>query len=224
MKKIKDKNKLISLHFKNEIKRIERLNEKRRLNYRRLQLLLPPEERLKSHPQIKKDYSRSRKKLYAPSVFSILKNTEEMVYFFDELSILLQKRNKIFLDLSEITEITSDAIIYMLSLFEYFRKKNDSATGKMRGNFPTNSYCKDMLVESGFFDYVNPTYRFQKTNANILSFQSDKIVQPEIAKKVVVFAREKLNQERTSASKRSYEIIIECMGNTNDHAYVVQTF
>lgn len=168
-------------------------------------------------PKIRTNSPMNAKEVVPPNNFSIINNVEEMLGFFATIIELTRCKHKIILDISGIQQMTSDALVYMLSLFEYCQEKYGFLN--ISGNFPKEETCHNLLIESGFFKYVKSSIPRKSSSGNILAIESESTVQSKIAQKVVMFTRNHLKQNKSIKSRRTYEILIECMSNTIDHAY-----
>jgi len=158
-----------------------------------------------------------KKKIHiqAPSNFSIIDNIDEMLLLFNKIEKLTMQTEKIFLDLSIVERITPESILYILSEFDYLKTTLNYLD--ISGNVPVNEECKSLFIQSGYFDYVNSANYTKNSNNNILSIKSNNLVIGEIAQEVVEFS---LNHIKPKSSPNNiYKTIIECMANTNNHAY-----
>jgi hypothetical protein len=61
----------------------------------------------------------------APPNFSFINNTEGMIIFLDRLRVALDLKQSVLVDLSEVVEITNDALIAMLSVIQDPRVANN---------------------------------------------------------------------------------------------------
>lgn len=172
-------------------------------------------------PSDKQLYSRGkhgdRDSLKAPDDFSIIRDDGPVFELFNTLRLLAGKRRKVFLDISDVRNISLDAIVYLLWLFEYLKKTNKPLD--IVGNIPNDNRTKQLLLASGFFDWVKSPHLSTKTDASILAIESNNMVLPAIAKKVVIFLRNHLKQPKSEITKTTYKTIIELMNNTREHAY-----
>jgi len=166
------------------------------------------------HVKRKKD----RVKIKAPSSFSIIYNTEEMLQFFAETKEHVSKKRQINFDMSGIKQMTADGILYMLSLFDYWDKCYGFVN--VSGNFPVDESCKRLLIDSGFFKHVKSLIPFNQSNPDIFSIKSDALADGSIAQKVIDFTYKHLESEKNKESKSIYAMLIECMCNTKQHAYL----
>jgi len=162
---------------------------------------------------------KGKVKITVPSVFSIIDNTEETLAFFDVTKEYVSQKIKIYFDMSKVEKMTADAILYTLSLFDYWKKRYGFIN--VAGNVPLDESCKMLLIESGFFRHVIPAdVKLNQSNPHILSIESDYLAESPIAKKVVDFAYEHLKKEKSNESKSIFATLVECMGNTKEHAYL----
>lgn len=162
---------------------------------------------------IHKDTAR----VLAPEKFSIINNPNEMLEYFDAVHQCIRSGFKIYLDVSKVKEITFDAILYILSRMDYYRKTNFKVS--FAGNRPDDPICKQMFEESGFFNHVYTRDRVKSANSDIYAIQSSGNVDPIIAKEIIDFAKSHLNDTTNLNSKGLYATLIECMANTFNHAY-----
>jgi hypothetical protein len=153
----------------------------------------------------------------APGSFSLIDNSEEMLRFFHDVNIYVEKERDIFFEMAAIENMTTDAILYMLSRFEYYKQHHRNY--KISGNVPKNDECRNIFISSGFYKYVRASGTRGQSDANILTVQSASQVEPQIAKEVTHFARDRLGKRDMQISKSMYSTMIECMANTKNHAY-----
>ena len=170
-----------------------------------------------SNRELKAKRKKGKYEIAVPNNFSVINNPNQMLEFFEDINYHAKKRRNIFLEMSEIQDMTSDAILYMLSMFDYHKSVHRFSS--ISGSYPKNISCRNLLVESGFLDYVEPKYRINRISPDILSVKSNSNVQGDIASKVISFALNKLNQNKDSKSRGIYATLIECMANTIHHAY-----
>lgn len=204
-------------------KRAERSN-RRRLRHkekkRKSRILQQTENRTNKKYLYSKTYENKRKhtvEIVMPENCSIINNTEEMLSIFRTFRKYVPKQVQIFFDMSSVSELTGDAIIYMLSMFDWHRKKRGQLN--IRGNFPKDQNCSNLLRSSGFFKYMNTPAPNIQHSKYILEIEKDTKVQPHLAKNIVAFTREHLQLPRNKKTKDIYKTIIECMANTKNHAF-----
>ncbi|MEI6153476.1 MAG: hypothetical protein WCQ90_05260, partial [Deltaproteobacteria bacterium] len=168
-----------------------------------------------TYPKVWKHKNSVR--IIAPTNFSLVENPEEMLNFFHDVRLYLQRGDKIFFDMAGIGKMTTDAILYMLSRFENY--KQQLARCDISGNVPDNEESRNIFIQSGFYSYVRTTSRSLKSNSDILTVQSGTRVEPSIAQQVARFARARIGSTDRQISKSIYSTMIECMANTRNHAY-----
>lgn len=160
----------------------------------------------------------------APQDFSLLNNLDETLSFFTEVDFHIHQKHNIYLDLSNVKKLSNDVILYMLSRIEYNRSRSTDKV-RIKGNAPTDERCREIFHNSGFYDYVYATRKkpFLRSDFNVYSIQSDRIVLGTKADEVASFAKSKIVGDSRFSKRAMYRILIECMGNTTGHAYHVDS-
>lgn len=164
--------------------------------------------------QRKRQSKRPFKNLEAPKNFSFIDNTEEVLSYFKFAEKHLAKQNNIILDISKVDVLAADTITLMVASIKNPRFHRGSV---IKGNAPEKSNLRKLFTESGFYDYVNAEGNFFSGAGNLLHYKVDKQVVPVLARKAF-----RLGMQHVFGSEvyfdPLYEILIECMSNTNDHA------
>jgi hypothetical protein len=172
-------------------------------------------------PSSKPQYPATRKAgkttLRAPRSLSILNNRDETLRFFATLKTIGERGKRVILDLSAVDDLTCDSLLYMLWLIEYINTR--TKPGRVSGNLPNDPLARQIFCESGFLKYVRSSIPLPANTLKLLAIETGHDVSPQIAQKVVDFTRHQLNAKRSIATRRTYEIIIESMANTKNHAY-----
>ncbi len=160
---------------------------------------------------------RRKVELKAPANFSIINNPDETLSFFRDYYRHVREDRRIFFDMSDVSQMTEDAILYMLSRFHYSEK----AMGHdyVSGNVPQNLRCRELLMESGFYDHVNYSGRITTGENNIFKIETKVLVDGQVAKGVVDFVKGHLKANNIVSLRSIYPTLIECMANTRNHAY-----
>jgi len=157
----------------------------------------------------------------APSTFSLIDNIDETLNFFQSIYTVSNKfpHKRIQFDFSGIKNLTTDAILYLLSRMDYLHLQR-YFHGGFSGNEPVDKESFQLFQASGFYKYVR-TLRADKiqNNPNIYTIESGKLVMASKAKEVKDFIKHCLGKEESSNTKEIYTSIIECMANTRHHAY-----
>ena len=153
--------------------------------------------------------------LPAPKDFSLVDNADAVLRYFRDAHELLRNRQRVTFDLANIDRLTPDAIALLVASVQNRRFRCGM---NVSGNEPANETAKRMFTESGFYGHV----------------RTDRIVPPD--KKNLLLHRVTRNKvengEAMNAGKSAvshlfsdgrrirplYEILIECMANTNNHA------
>ena len=170
-----------------------------------------------------KNIDRNQIVFSAPSIFSIEKNPDETIEFFNEI---VYRRKAIgarfFIDLAEVTEVTIDALMYLIAVICDAKSKRVYKQS-FRGNMPKNEDAKKVFINSGFLKYFshnNIDIIPQSNNVKIIRGQ---LSDPDIAKQLCDFVQEKYSYDKI-ATRPLYEILVELMGNTKQHAYEESTY
>lgn len=153
--------------------------------------------------------------ILAPYHFSLINNTEATIKFFNLAHEELMKNNQILFDISHIETLTTDAIAVQIAKIndEGFHKNN-----RISGNEPKNDQLKKLFTQSGFYDFVQTQFTKPKNDKTLLIHQiTNNRVEPDIAKEACLqglrhtFGNEEIFEPL-------YDILIEIMQNTNNHA------
>lgn len=142
--------------------------------------------------------------------------------FFNQMRTL--RRRDIFVDLSGVATITADAIAVLLATVKHLE-----AGGKVNvsGNYPSTQLAQETIMASGFNDFLRTSMpRTGSVRGAIvrqdLWFGSKK-ANGGIARQLIDFAVGPVQSSETHNTNRmrlkaSYGHLLECMGNTHEHA------
>lgn len=161
----------------------------------------------------------------APENFSLRSNVDIVVAFFAKLIKALEEGDSIKIDLSHVKNISSDVILYLLSILDMFKQKK--GVWRVKGNAPRDPKCRELFIESGFYNYVNSKMPPSFDNRNFLSVKGGTfgmLVDGKFAEKVIDFSVQCLNTTKSLITKKIYAILIACMANTREHAYTVDDY
>lgn len=150
----------------------------------------------------------------APKNFSLIENTDEVLAYFNKAEKLTRKRENLTLDISEVDELTADTVALMVASINDPDFKHDSG---IKGNAPKKPELHKLFTESGFYDHVFTAGKFAKGKENLLHKEVHRNVVPEVAKNASLTGIEHVFGKR-EPFEPLYEILIECMSNTNNHA------
>lgn len=168
-------------------------------------------EGLKKEVQKQKRIDESFTNKKAPANFSFIENTEAVLQYLDELKALFRQRKNVLINLKDITNLTNDAIVLLLS----FVKNPKIVNGvTIRGNYPKDEKLRKIFVESGVFNNNNGNEDEQKNY--ILTRRNKKAeggIAAELIKRTskVVFGEE-------GRCPGVYRALMESMANTCYHA------
>lgn len=133
----------------------------------------------------------------------------------------MQKKNfgkSLYIDISKIKVLTIDALMYLLAMINNL-KRNFQSNYTFSGNMPNDPNIKDLLIKSGFFQYVRYTGKgFLERNADNVQIVSGENVATAVAKKISDFVCTKAEIDKRECAFL-YNMMIELMSNAHNHAY-----
>lgn len=209
--------KVNSRHAKRSLKR--RLVFKRYKNQKNKANQGVPFERQKER-NVQRDAFWDFRKETAPSNFSLLENPEETIAFLRRLLTHYDRRQKVYVHLTQVKNLTNDAIVVLLSIMIHFR----SSKLNFNGDFPQDEEVRRVLTRSGFFsnlyNKIKDEERYNISNRennlfthayrNVDSVLSDKIIE-QASLTVWNVKKRCLGLQR---------VFLELMQNTNNHASI----
>lgn len=202
-------------HKRNRIHAANSLASKIRWKIWRRQSRRELSDRASAAPEQTGVHHKPPRTIAAPSVLSLVDAPEASISFFRDLQNPAKRRD-IFVDLSGVTAITPYAIALLLA---NVRRLGDRGIS-VRGNYPDAEGAIDAIRESGFNDYLRTSMpRSGHSRGAIVRqelLQNSKQADGQYARKLVDFA-EKDGGDRLRL-KVVYGHLIECMGNTHQHA------
>jgi hypothetical protein len=150
----------------------------------------------------------------APTEFSLINNTEAVLEYFKIAREYLKEGYPIRFDISKINSLTPDAIILQIARIkdEKFHNKNGIA-----GNAPDDPKLKKLFMESGFYNYVNTSGSKPNGKDTLIHKITKNKVEPKIAKDACLIGL-KHSLDSDEIFDPMYDILIEIMQNTNNHA------
>lgn len=168
----------------------------------------------------KTEFGRRRKRknqLYnipAPQDFSFIKNTEKTLEYFQSARDKLSKGYPINFDIAQINTLTTDAIALQIARI---KDANFHRNNGIFGNAPDKEELKELFLQSGFYDYVQSKGEKSTSRSKLIHKITDKKVEPKIAKEACLTGLRHVFQSNAIFDPL-YDIIIEIMQNTNNHA------
>lgn len=197
-----------------------------KINNARKKSMLGENERIYNSERVhtpKKIKKRRKIKLYhakAPRELSINDNPKLVYNYFNNIieEIKEKKFNELFyFDLYEVEVLTVDAIMYILAIIRNIKSRNIFKYS-FKGNQPNNEIANKMLMESGFFKYVRSNNPYLCTDSENIQITSGKLVDGNVVGLICDFVNSKCKTKMIFTDEL-YEIIIELMTNTIQHAY-----
>ncbi len=150
----------------------------------------------------------------APPNFSLIDNTNAVLAYFNEGEALFNKKNRVTFDVGQVTALTPDTIALMVASIH----TEDYTHGYgYRGNEPFDEGLAKLFKQSGFYKFVRTELQSSGTEANMLHKERNHKVEPDIALRASLLGVQNSFQN-SNPFEPLYEIIIECMSNSNNHA------
>lgn len=169
-----------------------------------------------------KEWFRNYEHIKAPTNFSLIDNTEEMLRFIALLKQAFVKRKKVYVKLHNLKSMTDDAIVLLLSNVLEFR----NAKIEFNGSRPNDTSIARRLEKSGFFDiiygnrkdaYWNKGESFSINKDKSMYTHATKNVDSELTSELIENSAEYLFGEKRRC-RGVQRIFLELMQNTNNHA------
>lgn len=152
--------------------------------------------------------------LVAPKQFSLIANTNEVLKYFEGAEKKFAGGENVAFDISEVETLTADAIALLVASI-----KDDDFIhgGNYRGTAPNKPELNKLFMESGFLDHVRHGWDAHTNKENLLHKEDNFKVSPKIAKSASLKGIQHVSHN-SRPFEALYEILIECMSNTNNHA------
>ena len=131
--------------------------------------------------------------IIAPSILSIINNSEETIKYFNKAIRILkspENRNKVdalLFDCKNIENLSIDALMYLLAIIRNF-KNVFSGIREVKGNLPENEYARKVFIESGFLNYVNTSINtnIEQEKEKKLKISTGNNVRTDVASKLIL--------------------------------------
>lgn len=151
----------------------------------------------------------------APSNFSFLENCDLMLEYLRDVHIELKKGKRILFDISKIKKLTTDAIAVLVAKLQ---DRGFTMAQEVYGNEPDQEDLRKLFTQSGFFEHVKTEVFVPRNNKKILIHkETNNRVEPDIAKEACMLGLEHI-YGNNEIFEPLYEVLIEVMQNTNNHA------
>ncbi len=153
----------------------------------------------------------------APKKFNFIDNTNEVLEYLECCKIAFKQKSKVNFNIESIEELTPDAINLLIASINDPRF---TFNGSYIGNAPKDKKLKKLFTASGFYNFVSSSSSVKQNidvKNNLLHKETDYKVRPAIAKTICIKGLEHVaNSDKPF--EPLYEILIELMQNTNNHA------
>lgn len=151
----------------------------------------------------------------APENFSFINNTNEVLDYFDKAKKIFYGKENVNFDIANVSKLTPDTIALLVASLN---NPKFVKTGNSRGNAPKAEDLHKIFTESGFGEHIAQSTGFKKSQpGNLLHKEVNQKVVPRMAKNACLIGLEHVFNNSNIFSPL-YEILIECMSNTHNHA------
>ncbi|MCL5027481.1 MAG: hypothetical protein M1480_00525 [Bacteroidetes bacterium] len=156
--------------------------------------------------------------LIAPQNFSLSKLSyiEATLKFFNKLDSGVHRYNSVFLNMENITFLSEDAILYLLSRLHAYKIMYPNYS--VSGNFPNDKTCEKLLLDSNFTKYIITKRKPKINNKEIFPIRDGIDSDGEILGEVLNFIESKIDLSEDN-SFDMYGPMLECLTNSKNHAY-----
>lgn len=151
--------------------------------------------------------------LRMPKKFSLINNPNELFAAIAIGKVAAKKRQSIYIEIEHVTELTQDAIALLIGVIS----DGDFNKIKISGGLPDEENIRNIFIKSGFLKYVRSNITNVSSINLLLHQRSNKQVNTSIAKEACKRGI-KHTFESDDIFQPLYDIIIECMSNTHNHA------
>lgn len=199
-----------------QLRNLERRRWRRNLRSKRKHggpSYLASSPRIPSIPQPKR-YSKT---VLAPDDFCIKENPERVIEFINKLNECLTKRKSCYIDLNNVTRLSPDAVVVLLSILGQFKRRNVL----FNGNFPNDGDVKKQLINMGFLEnlYDYPGIIKYDTSRKDIIRKHGKAPLGKMAKDLISQSSRNIWKE-PKRCQGVYRILMELMQNTHSHAII----
>lgn len=170
---------------------------------------------IKIQNQKKREQAKKRPiDLPAPISFSLTENTNEVLEYFTFAERNLKNKENIILNISNVDILTPDTVALMVANINDPDFHHES---RIEGNAPKKPDLLKLFTESGFYDHVNTKGAFFRGKESLLHKEVNRKVVSEVAKAASLTGIRHVFGNETPFEPL-YEILVECMSNTHNHA------
>ena len=203
-------------------KNLIRRTEKKRAEKIERAALTRPRSNINNNNKSNTNNYNNRKSFIAPPIFSFIADPNGTTAFFEEIIAFIttntNQRQELFIDISQIKELTIDALMYLLAIVNNLNG-NFKENHTFIGNYPQDFQVRKLMHNSGFEKFVQyygdePITR----DADNIQIVSGNNVNTVLAKRICDFVIGKGNMTKVEC-QFLYNMIIELMANVYNHAY-----
>ena len=156
-------------------------------------------------------------KIPAPDNLSLIDNTESVLHFISRLRECFEKKKKVFINLSRVSNISGDGILILLSNLVLFKTRKI----KFNGNYPKDKKTRNKLEKTCFYDAIyNFNYaeesKYDLTKNDIFTHAQKNVDSQLTADLITKNSAYLWGEERRCTGLQ--RVFLELMQNTNNHA------
>lgn len=155
----------------------------------------------------------------APLVFSLVQDPAVVISFFKKAHESLMEDVPVYFDLSKIVEMGPETLTYLCALINEDKFTNQTA---IQGNSPTDPKLKEMFTKAGFYKFVTtevaPEDYSKDISDELIHRLTRERVESPLAGEICRSAMKHTFNTEDFTKQNFYKILIECMGNTWNHA------
>ncbi|MBM2834590.1 MAG: hypothetical protein HW406_1751 [Candidatus Brocadiaceae bacterium] len=164
-----------------------------------------------------KNIQKGKKSVFvAEPNLSIVHNPIDTINFFAKIMNSISSCIPTYIDVSNVNMITIDALLYLLAIID--KMKFEQIPIHIQGNLPKDPVANEIFAKSGFLKYVKSRSPSIASSDDCVQIYDGSNADSQIAKKLCLFAMDKLNVDRNS-TKGLFVIVMEIVSNTKHHAY-----
>ena len=165
-----------------------------------------------------RSYYKKKKKsdvVDAPNIFSLQKNTEEMLSFIKIMKEKRELKHSVNINMKNVEEITCGSVALLLSVISEFTDDGIVVYGKK----PTDENARNVLEQSGFFKFIDGHVDNDNlsTKNNIIC-QGKYNIEAQSTASMITQAMETVTG-RPQRNQKIQSLLIEMMANSVNHAY-----
>jgi hypothetical protein len=156
----------------------------------------------------------------APRCFSLFKNFEESNQFFNRMHELVRKKAFLFVDLSEVDDLSLDAVLVLLATIKENSEDRETKAHQVTGNLPRETGpAEQLLKNSGFFSHMKAAFKVEEDGSQIgiIAHQNGYTVDTELADRLTNSAVMTVLGQG-AVRQGIYVTFQELMANTRQHA------